>query len=54
MIINQIRDIRNIKLWGTQIAYWRTHLDIFIECYFNIKLKDTQRIIARQFGNADT
>lgn len=37
-----------------QIHFWRTHLDVFIEEYFQIKLKDTQRVVARQFGNADT
>ena len=52
--INQIREIRNLKLWARQIHFWRTHLDIFIESYFMIKLKDTQRIVAREFGNADT
>lgn len=54
MILHQIRDIRNTKLWARQIAYWRTHLDVFIERYFKIRLKDTQRVVARQFGNADT
>ncbi len=54
MTITQIREIHNNKLWARQIAYWRTHLDVFIESYFHIKLKDTQRIVARQFGNADT
>lgn len=54
MILHQIRDIRNTKLWAWQIAYWRTHLDVFIERYFKIRLKDTQRVVARQFGNADT
>ena len=29
-------------------------LDVFIESYFKIRLKDTQRVVARQFGNADT
>ena len=54
MTINQIREIRNVRLWAIQIAYWRTHLDVFIEEYFRIKLKDTQKVVARQFGNADT
>ena len=54
MTINQIREVRNVKLWAIQIAYWRTHLDVFIESYFGIKLKDTQRVVARSFGNCDT
>ena len=54
MILHQIRDIRNTKLWARQIVYWRTHLDVFIGSYFKIRLKDTQRVVARQFGNADT
>ena len=54
MILHQIRDSRNTKLWARQIAYGRTHLDVFIENYFKIRLKDTQREVARQFGNADT
>lgn len=37
-----------------QIWYWRTHLDVFIEEYFNIKLKDVQKVQARAFGNCDT
>lgn len=54
MTVTQIRDIRNVKLWAQQIMFWRTHLDVFIEQYLKIKLKDTQKIVARQFGNADT
>ena len=54
MILHQIRDIRNTKLWARQIAYWRTLLDVFIWSFFKIRLKDTQRVVARQFGNADT
>lgn len=48
------RDIRNIDAWAKQIIYWRTHLDAFIVDYLGVKLKDTQRVIARQFGNMDT
>lgn len=33
--INQIREIRNLKLWARQIHFWRTHLDIFIESYLH-------------------
>ncbi|MGN0184424.1 MAG: hypothetical protein ACI4AL_04840 [Aristaeellaceae bacterium] len=54
MMLTQIRDVRNLKLWARQIQFWRTHLDVFIEEYFHIRLKDTQRVVARQFGNADT
>lgn len=50
----QIRELRNIDQWAEQIAYWRTHLDVFIEEYFKIKLKDVQKIQARAFGNCDT
>ena len=50
----QLRDIRNIDLWVQQIDYWRKHLDVFIEEYFQIVLKDVQRIQARCFGNCDT
>ena len=54
MTITQIRDIRNVKLWAKQICFWRTHLDVFIESYFKVMLKDTQKVVAREFGNADT
>lgn len=50
----QIREIKNKKQWAEQIWYWRTHLDVFIEEYFNIKLKDVQKVEARMFGNCDT
>lgn len=48
----QIKEIRNVALWTEQIHYWRTHLDAFIVDYLGIALKDTQRIVARQFGNS--
>ena len=50
----QIREIKNFGLWAEQIAYWRTHLDVFIEEYFKVKLKDVQKVEARMFGNCDT
>ncbi len=53
-MITQIRDVRNTKLWARQILFWRDHLDVFIETYFGIKLKDTQKVVARQFGRCDT
>ena len=38
---------------ATQIWYWRTHLDVFIEQYLHIKLFDLQKVIARMVGNGD-
>ena len=49
----QIRELKNDDLWVKQIIYWRTHLDVFIEEYFDVKLKDTQKVEARCFGNCD-
>lgn len=51
---NQVRDILNTEAWKKQVWYWRTHLDIFIEAYLHVKLKDTQRVEARAFGNCET
>lgn len=39
-----------IDLWGEQLAFYRDHLDIFIEDYFGVKLKDQQKVIARAAG----
>lgn len=50
----QIREIKNIDGWVEQIWYWRTHLDVFIEEYFGVILKDVQKVEARMFGNCDT
>ena len=47
---SQIREIKNYEAWVKQIWYWRTHLDRFIEEYFQIKLKPSQRVDARIFG----
>lgn len=52
--LQQIRELQNFDGWVEQIWYWRTHLDVFIEEYLKVKLKDTQKVIARQFGNCDT
>lgn len=52
--VNQIREIKNIDGWVEQIWYWRTHLDVFIEEYFGVTLKDVQKVEARMFGNCDT
>lgn len=46
----QIRELKNYEAWAKQIWYWRTHLDRFIEEYFKIKLKPSQRVDARIFG----
>ena len=48
---SQIRELRNFEAWTKQIWYWRTHLDRFIEDYFKIKLKPSQRVDARILGN---
>lgn len=50
----QIREIKNTDQWVEQIWYWRTHLDVFIEEYFCVKLKDVQKVEARMFGNCET
>ena len=47
----QIRELKNYAAWQKQIWYWRTHLDRFIEEYFKIKLKPSQRVDARILGN---
>lgn len=51
---SQIRELKNTDMWVRQIWYWRTHLDVFIEEYFKIELKDVQKVEARMFGNCDT
>ena len=51
---SQIRELRNFAGWVRQIWYWRTHLDVFIEEYFKVKLKDVQKVEARVFGNCET
>ena len=47
----QIRELKNYLAWQKQIWFWRTHLDRFIEDYFKIKLKPSQRVDARILGN---
>ena len=54
MKASQVREIKNDQLWAKQILYWRTHQDVFIEEYFEVKLKDVQKVQARMFGNCDT
>lgn len=48
---SQIRELKNYEAWQKQIWFWRTHLDRFIEEYFKIKLKPSQRVDARILGN---
>jgi ribonucleoside-diphosphate reductase alpha chain len=48
---SQIRELKNYEAWRKQIWFWRTHLDRFIEDYFKIKLKPSQRVDARILGN---
>lgn len=42
---------KDIEMWRKQMLFWRTHLDVFIVDALGIKLKDTQRVIARALGN---
>lgn len=48
---SQIRELKNYEAWRKQIWFWRTHLDRFIEDYFKIRLKPSQRVDARILGN---
>lgn len=53
------KKINNIDEWVTQILFWRTHLDVFIEDYFSteenkIAFKGFQKCIVRQMGNCAT
>lgn len=48
---SMIRELKNFEAWRKQIWYWRTHLDRFIEEYFKIKLKPSQRVDARILGS---
>lgn len=52
--ISNVREVTNIEGWTRLIWYWRTHLDVFIEDYLGIPLKDTQHVEARAIGNCDT
>lgn len=47
------REFEHVELFIKQVDYWRTHLDVFIEEYLGIKLKSTQRPIARAIGNGE-
>lgn len=49
--LNDWTEPKDIKTWWIQILYWRSHLDVFIVDVLGVKLKDTQRVIARAIGN---
>lgn len=51
MNISSVREITQLDEWAKLIAFYRTHLDVFIEQYLGVHLKDTQKVIARAFGN---
>lgn len=48
--LREYLDESMIDLMGEQIAFYRDHLDIFIEDYYGVKLKDQQKVIARAVG----
>ena len=39
--------LKNIDGWARQINFWRTHLDVFIEDYFKVKLYPFQQLVVR-------
>lgn len=43
--------LKNIDGWARQINFWRTHLDVFIEDYFKVKLYPFQQLVVRDIGN---
>ncbi len=45
------RDQKILQAWINQIAYYRTHIDVFIEEYMGFKLADFQKVIVRNIGN---
>lgn len=47
----QAKKINNPDVWARQILFWRAHMDVFVEEYFGVKLKDVQRVVCRSFGN---
>lgn len=49
--VDYINEIKDVKTWWTQILFWRSHLDIFLEKVMGVKLKDTQKVIARACSN---
>lgn len=52
--LNDWSEPKDIETWWKQILFWRTHIDVFIVDILGIKLKDTQRVIARAIGNNTT
>lgn len=50
---NQIKELKRFDNWAIQVQYWRTHLDVFIEEYFGVKLTTVQKVQARAFGLCD-
>lgn len=49
--VDQIKALEQWDIWWDQILFWRSHLDISIEEMFGVKLKDTQKVVARAIGN---
>lgn len=45
--VDSITELKDYKTWWTQILFWRTHLDVFLERVMKVKLKDTQKVVAR-------
>lgn len=45
--------IQNVAGLVYQVYYWRDHLDVFIDEYFKVHLKDTQQVLARAVGRDD-
>lgn len=37
MSLSSVREITNWKQWALLIAFYRTHLDVFIEDYFGVR-----------------
>lgn len=52
--LNDWTEPKDIETWGEQVQYWRTHIDVFLNDVLGIKLKDTQRVVARAIGNCTT
>ena len=48
--LKEYLSVQMIDLMGEQIAFYRDHLDIFIEDNYGYRLKDQQKIIARMVG----
>lgn len=46
-------EIKNAGEWEKQIQFYRTHLDVFIEEVFGVKLFDFQKVIARAISKTN-